>query len=250
MASEAREAVDAAGERRMPDAILDAALSFICSTDKDLEMRDRDGDGDGARQVDSKTWKQLRSRVRDGTASVSCVIDFAYSDRGRLQGNDRQLERAYCWHDRQQGHPDELLLVVKVHTTEKWVNRKKSSTGRPLSRITAVNIRHAHKDEDVGFKQEEGRVVWKLVPKNKDLIYNWKDLPEEEIVWYPGGKDGVPAVPRKDKDCKRLYDEVGELIKAGERFCEEVRKLVSLCMYCWCILVCASAGVRVAYVLV
>ena len=169
----------------MRDTILAAALSFICSTDKDLEMCDRDGDG--TRQVNSTTWRQLRSRLKAGTASVSCVIDFAFSDRGRLKGNDRQLERAYCWHDRQQGHRDELLLVVKVHTTENWLNRKKSSTGRPLSRITAVNIRHAHKDEGVGFQQEEGRVVWKLVPKNKDLIHNWKDLPEEEIVWYPGG---------------------------------------------------------------
>ena len=33
------------GDRGMRDTILDAALSFICSTDKDLEMCDRDGDG-------------------------------------------------------------------------------------------------------------------------------------------------------------------------------------------------------------
>ena len=83
------------GDRGMRDAILDAALSFICSTDKDLELCDRD-DG-GTRQVDSATWKQLLSRVRNGTASVSCVIDFAYSDGGRLKGNDRLLERAYCF---------------------------------------------------------------------------------------------------------------------------------------------------------
>ena len=233
------------GDRRMRDGILDAALSFICSTDKDLEICDRDGDG--TRQVNSATWRQLRSRLKDGTASVSCVIDFAYSDGGRLKGNDRQLERAYCLHDPQQGHPDELLSVIHVHTTEKWVDRKKLSTGRPLSRITSVNIRHAHKREDVGFQQEDGRQAWKLVPKNKDLIHQWKDLAEEEIVWYPGGKDGVPAVPRKDKDYKSLYEEVGDFIKAGERFCEEVRRLVSVCMYVlaylgvcarWCVYVC------------
>ena len=168
------------GDRRMRDGILDAALSFICSTDKDLEMCDRDGDG--TRQVNSATWRQLRSRLKDGTASVSCVIDFAYSDSGRLKGNDRQLERSYCLHDPQQGHPDELLSVIHVHTTEKWGNRKKLTTGRPLSRITSVNIRHAHKREDVGFQQEDGRQAWKLVPKNKDLIHQWKDLAEEEIV--------------------------------------------------------------------
>ena len=217
------------GDRGMRDAILDAALSFICTTDKDLELCDRD-DG-GTRQVDSATWKQLLSRVRNGTASVSCVIDFAFSDGGRLKGNDRLLERAYCLHDPQQGHPDELLSVIHVHTTEKWGSRRKMSTGRPLSRITSVNIRHAHKDEVVGFQQEDGRQAWKLVPKNKDLIHQWKDLPEEEIVWYPGGKDSVPAVPRKDKDYKSLYDEVGDFIKAGERFCEEVRRLASVCMY-------------------
>ena len=231
------------GDRRMRDGILDAALSFICSTDKDLEMCDRDGDG--TRQVNSTTWRQLRSRLKDGTASVSCVIDFAYSDSGRLKGNDRQLERSYCLHDPQQGHPDELLSVIHVHTTEKWGNRKKLTTGRPLSRITSVNIRHAHKDEVVGFQQEDGRQAWKLVPKNKDLIHQWKDLPEEEIVWYPGGKDSVPAVPRKDKDYKSLYDEVGDFIKAGERFCEEVRKCASVCLYIGCISVCESARVCV-----
>ena len=41
----------------------------------------------------------------------------------------------------------------------------------------------------------------------------------------------MPAVPRKDKDYKSLYEEVGDFIKAGERFCEEVRRLVSVCMY-------------------
>ena len=168
------------GDRGMRDIILDAAISFIWSTNKDLEVCDRDGDG--TRQVNSTTWRQLRSRLKDGTASVSCVIDFAYSDSGRLKGNDRQLERSYCLHDPQQGHPDELLSVIHVHTTEKWGNRKKLTTGRPLSRITSVNIRHAHKREDVGFQQEDGRQAWKLVPKNKDLIHQWKDLAEEEIV--------------------------------------------------------------------
>ena len=165
------------GDRRMRDGILDAALSFICSTDKDLEMRDRDGDGDGARQVDSKTWRQLRSRVSDGKASVSCVIDFAYSDRGRLQGNDRQLERAYCWHDPQQGHPDELLTVIHAHTTEKWGSRRKLATGRPLSCVTSVNIRHAHKDGVGSFEQEQGSRALKLVPKNKELKDGWRHLP-------------------------------------------------------------------------
>ena len=41
----------------------------------------------------------------------------------------------------------------------------------------------------------------------------------------------MSAVPRKDKDYKSLYDEVGDFIKAGERFCEEVRRLASVCMY-------------------
>ena len=75
MATEvSREAVGAAGDRRMPDAILEAALSFICSTDKELGACDRDGGGT-LRQVDGATWRQLRSRLKDGTASVSCVIE-------------------------------------------------------------------------------------------------------------------------------------------------------------------------------
>ena len=50
--------------------------------------------------------------------------------------------------------------------TEKWVNRKRSLSGRRLDRITSVNARHAHKDV-IHFKQEAGKQVHMVVPKNK-----------------------------------------------------------------------------------
>ena len=213
----------------MREAILDAALSFICSTEKDLVLCDEGVDA--KREVGHTTWQQIRSRVRDGTASLSCVIDFAYSDGGRLKGGERQLERCFCLHDDQQGHPDELLTVIHAHTTEKWGSRRKLATGRPLSCVTSVNIRHAHKDGVGSFEQEQGSRALKLVPKNKELKDGWRHLPEKEIVWYPGGKGDVPAVPRKDSMHKSVYDEVGELIKIGEDFCAMVRTYLCGCVF-------------------
>ena len=54
----------------------------------------------------------------------------------------------------------------------------------------------------------------------------------------------MPAVPRKDKDYKSLYDEVGDFIEAGERFCEEVRRFASVSV-CFGVSRCVSGMVCV-----
>ena len=50
----------------MRDAILDAALSFICSTEKDPVLCDEGGDS--RREVGHTTWQQIRSQYEIGTA--------------------------------------------------------------------------------------------------------------------------------------------------------------------------------------
>ena len=208
-----------------PDTVRAAALAFIgTDSDRAIPMPD-DGDeeasGEAKRQFGSTPrtawleWEAFCKRVETGDAAPSCVIDFAYTDNGRLRGGDTQLERCICFHDPVAGDPDEIVVAVHVHTTEKWVNRKRLSTGRRLDRITSVNARHAHKD-DVTFKQEAEKK--QIVPSG--ALHNWRELPENEIVWFPGGAPPVPPVPRKDAKFKRRYELVGKVIKAGEEFCQ------------------------------
>ena len=159
-----------------PDSVRAAALSFIAAASDDAvpmpDDDDEEASGEAKRQFGStprtawQEWEAFCNRVETGNAVPSCVIDFAYTDGGRLRGRDTQLERCICFHDAVAGDPDEILAVVHVHTTEKWVNRKKLSSGRRLDRITSVNARHAHKDV-IHFKQEAGKQVHMVVPKNK-----------------------------------------------------------------------------------
>ena len=120
---------------------------------------DEEASGEAKRQFGSdprtawQEWEAFCYRVETGQAAPSCVIDFEYKDGKNLRGRDTQLERCICFHDAVAGDPDEIVVAVHVHTTEKWVNRKKLSTGRRLDRITSVNARHAHKG-NVHFKQE------------------------------------------------------------------------------------------------
>ena len=108
---------------------------------------DEEASGEAKRQFGStprtawQEWEAFCERVETGKAAPSCVIDFAYTDGGNLRGPETQLERCICFHDAVSGDPDEILVVVHVHTTEKWVNRKKLSSGRRLDRITSVNAR-------------------------------------------------------------------------------------------------------------
>ena len=173
-------AVSEAGVSDLHNVIRDAALKAILESDGApmSEHDEADGaSGDADRKFSGPSqWKAFCNRAAAGSATLSCVIDFAYADIGglNLKGNSRQLERMYCFHDPHTGNPEELLVVVHVHTTEKWGDRRKRPSGRRLQRFTSVNARHAHMG-DVNFKQEYKKFhVVAGLPLNSKNFWNWR----------------------------------------------------------------------------
>ena len=123
-----------------------AALDAIAATDAG-EALDA---GAATRSVDSgRDWQAFCSRVHHGTATPSCVIDFPYADNGEhglnLHGDDRLLERMYCFHDPLDRDPRRSLVVVHVHTLLRWGDRLQWKTAERLQKVTSVNVRLASK---------------------------------------------------------------------------------------------------------
>ena len=94
----------------MRPARVHAALRAVQDTDEAPEVA-VDEDGGPSNSVNSQLGRNSAGpsafqqcmdffkRVETGKATPSCVIDFAFSDGGRLKGDQRQMERCYCFHD-------------------------------------------------------------------------------------------------------------------------------------------------------
>ena len=229
-----------------------AALDAIAATDV-TEALDA---GAATRSFDSgRDWQAFCRRVEQRTATPSCVIDFQYADNGEhglnLQGDDRLLERMYCFHDPLVRDPRKWLVVVHVHTLVRWGDRLQWKTAERLQTVTSVNVRHASKslriDESDGeaytleefwqeYGQAEGMARWAasrecfqqehrkfhVLPKSKELVRGWKDLwkkgPVNEIAWNPYGANSVPPL---DADVKWMYDDVRTVMRVGDSLCRE-----------------------------
>ena len=216
----------------MRPARVHAALRAVQDTDEAPEVA-VDEDGGPSNSVNSQLGRNFAGpsafqqcmaffkRVETGKATPSCVIDFAFSDGGRLKGDQRQMERCYCFHDPQTMPSDEFLVLVHAHTTDKWGDRKKQQPGRRLQRFTSVNVRHARIGNGAEFKQETSKFY--VVPKNKELSHGWRDLPENEIIWSPWEAMDVPPMPNLDQEHAYSYAEVGKVIKKGEQLCTQAQ---------------------------
>ena len=208
--------------------IIDEALATIAATDQ-APSPDDEGEGDGAEAgrgvarggaTGPKSWEQwerFSRRVAQGEAYASCVIDFAWTDGGRLPGSSAQLERMYCFHDPATTEDKRMLDVVHAHTTELWQDRKMLAVGRPLSSITSVNARYGRKiDPAAGLQQDRSKLS--LVPKNSALQQQWRSLPQSYLVWDLAD-DSVPPL---DAEFSARYESVRRVLRAGEAFCQNV----------------------------
>ena len=91
-------------ESRLP---LDEVVRAILATNDypDVSVDDDKGSSGAGRggarhfQWTMRQWQDFCKRVETESASLSCVINFAYSDNGRLRGNERQMEACYYFHD-------------------------------------------------------------------------------------------------------------------------------------------------------
>jgi len=218
------------------------ALSAICAADGAKEIADGGGDdgsdtGEAARNFSPaqgfgrawQEWENFCKRVERGDSHASCVVDFCYSDGQRLKGKDRQLERAYCFHDPATASADELLVVIHVHTTQRWDDRRKQAAGGKLEKITSVNVRHAFKPRHArDFKQEASNQSLRVVPGNKKLANGWRGMPEREIEWAMKGDGRPSSVPPLDRDFTRRYEGVARVISKGEELCRDATLAHSL----------------------
>ena len=217
----------------MPKEI-DMMLSAVRATDGAREIAEEGagGTGGGATVRDFsqgggfgvawQEWAAFCDRVNSGEAYASCVVDFRYTDKGRLKGKDQQLERAYCFHDPKTASPDEKLVLIHTHTTHRWDDRKTLTVGPRLQKLTSVNVRHAHKSQDAGsFRQEEGNRSFRVVPGNAKLANEWRNMPESEIVWGLGAHGAPATLPPLDSGFNWRYNGVASVISAGENLCRE-----------------------------
>ena len=245
-------------------SLINEALGVVHATD-DEECSNADDsarvDGWAAKRSfrDWKDWDSFCERVRKGRATPSCVIDFPFQDFGgdghclNLEGDERLVERMYCFHDPDDKSPGEQMVAIHVHTLQKWGQR---TPGASLTEVTSVNARHAVKtqrriDENDGgaytqkqfvqeYGREDGMSRWNssrpsfeqevrkyyVVPKSKELTEKgaWQKLyragKANELVWKPSQKDSMPPLDRKgSKLWMGNYDQLREAIKAGEKLC-------------------------------
>eukprot|EP00282_Hemiselmis_andersenii_P041192 CAMPEP_0172058762 /NCGR_PEP_ID=MMETSP1043-20130122/7033_1 /TAXON_ID=464988 /ORGANISM="Hemiselmis andersenii, Strain CCMP441" /LENGTH=1874 /DNA_ID=CAMNT_0012718341 /DNA_START=132 /DNA_END=5752 /DNA_ORIENTATION=- len=175
--------------------------------------------------------ERFLGRVVHGEAKPTRIIDFAYGDKDHLglQGEEKLLERCYCFQDTvagvkrggggepvadddgwsvaaKKGKPKAKdcaeRVILHVHTLVKWGDRAtvEQRLHRPLSRITSVNVRHAQKKSESTWIQE-GR-GFHVVPKTM-LPGGWQSFyPDRcsEIEWELQGENVVPPCDKNNAD--------------------------------------------------
>ena len=221
------------------EEVIAAALEAIYATDVGAaaqvpeEAMGPDGRiGDGARNFGHpREWGQFCQRVLKGTATPSCVIDFPYADAGQrglnLQGDDRLLERMFCFHDPLDQDPSRRMVVLHVHTLLRWGDRMQWTAASRLQEVTSVNARHATRPA-VGGTWTQERCKFFVVPKNKSL-QAWQTLftsgGKGRIVWSPYTAGSVPA---GDPGADWRYEELRKVIHAGDSLCQATQVTFNL----------------------
>jgi len=227
---------DATAEEQRIHRIVRDAFAAMAATDNAAEdpeadelASDKGAQGAVRGFTNMKEWNDFCQQVRVGKASPSCVIDFAYSDRTELNltGNNRLLERMYCFHDPHCGPCTQLLVVIHAHTLMTWGDRLAASNPVLLSEFTAVNARHASKVGSNVFQQEIKKCY--IVPGSKKLA-NWQSLflkgQGAGLTWVLDKRGTIPRL--EDKKFASLYHDVRTVISIGETLCSQVTVTHSL----------------------
>jgi hypothetical protein len=233
--SEARAAEGVVHDYDAMRHVISNALAAIAATDND------EADDDESASLESTSrgfsgmdqWKGFCSRVESGEATPSCVIDFPYADncdRGlKLVGDERLLERMYCFHDPQYGQRDQKLVVVHAHTLMTWGERSAARDPVFIDEFTSVSARHAIKENGV-FKEErqetgdggKKKPIWYVVPHSKELVYGWRKLfnggEKSSLIWNLGEQWSMPS--EDDPNFSYKYETLRPVLVQGESLCE------------------------------
>jgi len=198
------------------NATVAAALAFILSTNAlggvDVP-EEASAEGVPDRGFDGKDFGSFCKRVQAGRVTPTCVIDFAYEAKGilNLVGDDRQLERMYCFDDEHA----KSRVVLHVHTPFRWGDRANKNPVARARFVTSANLRHAWK-EGTEYSQEVEKFF--LVPMAKVLQKGWHKLTVGETQWQWKVHGNMPAKEdASDWKTKARYNDVRKLIELGER---------------------------------
>eukprot|EP00961_Rhodomonas_salina_P130700 1759491-Rhodomonas_salina.3 len=180
---------------------LSPCFKLIKATDgKDaLETAATDAPDAAVRSLVHCEWGTFVKRLKSKKVSISCIIDFPFQDNGHgklnLEGDDRYLERMYCFAD---AEDESVRVVLHAHTLLKWGKRNDVEIKHRADNLTSVNVRHAWGCGPSGFTQEPSGLP--LVPFAKEQAsgwreFVWKDRQQIEWGWRTPSS---PTLPEKE----------------------------------------------------
>jgi hypothetical protein len=147
---------------------------------------------------------------------VTCVLDFAYADRGkdglRLTGDDKMLERLYCFKDRED---ESRRVILKVHTLLKWGERENFHLYQRASKVTAAKFLYAdwNADEKMFKMNQESALM--LMPVSGHLQRTWQDTYREGLYKEAIIKGAAMYNNGDIEECVTLFTKTADLVLSG-----------------------------------
>jgi len=206
------------------NSIIKDALDAIAATDKSIMDSKSD---EVHRGMDLSSWTKFCERVGKGQVKPTCVIDFPWADHGGLnfQGNDRKLERMYCYDDpvraKAEGVSGDRRVVVHAHTNLRWGDRLKNKAEDRALVLTSVNVRYATRAQGAASYTQEhkGFIVVPVSSVSYQALY--KQGNEQKLEWCctlrpcPSTPADVPLLDNK-KASETRYNELRQVLALGE----------------------------------
>eukprot|EP00802_Teleaulax_amphioxeia_P007401 Tamp_07407.p1 GENE.Tamp_07407~~Tamp_07407.p1 ORF type:complete len:797 (+),score=226.18 Tamp_07407:307-2391(+) len=171
-------------------------------------------------------WREFCRR----NVAPTCVLDFPFADHGadhgrlNLSGDERLLERLYCFEDREDD-AHQLLggerrrVILKVHTLLKWGDRGDKLYLRAV-KVTAVKMMYAQWNGHTGAYEQEPDTELQLLPVSKRLQQTWREAYRagrcRDIEWEWKQPGSMPGAEDAGDGVAQVYDEVRAAIKLGE----------------------------------
>ena len=188
----------------------DDAVGTEEATGEGRESSQDAAQGGATRQVFLPDWKKFCAKAGKKVPTVvpTCVMDFPFADDGglNLQGDDRLLERMYCFKDTEK----DSRVVLHVHTLLPWGERGLRTLKDRAAKVTSVNVRHAVKTTGK-FEQEGGKLSVGIVPVAPKLKYEWRkawtDQRGASLEWRWEDAKSFPASEDR-RQASTSYEEV------------------------------------------
>lgn len=163
-----------------------------------------EGKDRGDRLLDQNAQKQFFKRLDQPNCSGITVVgvnEFPYTDRGKLKGVDRLVEREYWISDPSQTE----YVLLHVHFAGKWHDDREQ---RDRSRVEQANLRHSV------TQIQPGQRVWF---RKCDDMCAWRE--------ESGTQVHIQKVPWSWEQDTKVHPEMHKLLAMGEQCTHYVRTI-------------------------